>query len=53
MAAPWNIRVTPVSTDGRILAADYHWVEVRKKGKWQDAGTSKTWFEAFLMGLIA
>jgi hypothetical protein len=42
---PWNVRVR----EGR----GWFVAEVRIKGRWLDAGTGKTWFEAFLMGLVA
>jgi hypothetical protein len=42
MMLPWNVRVR----EGR----NCYCAEVRIKGKWFDAGTGKTWFEAFLMG---
>ena len=57
MNFPWNVRVTGCSThygDARnFLPPDYYTIEVRIKGKWYDAGTAKTWLEAFLMGVVA
>ena len=56
MFAPWNVRVSPVTlctAKYLVQSPDYFKVEVRIKGKWFDAGTGKTWFEAFLMGLAA
>jgi hypothetical protein len=57
MAAPWNIRITPgYHTEMRRLwnaRPDWFRTEILRSGKRQDVGTSRTWFEAFLMGLIA
>lgn len=53
---PWNVRVTARQARlffSPLAPSDYFTVEVRIKGKWYDAGTGKTWFEAFLMGLVA
>lgn len=55
---PWNIRVTGGHTerygDQRlILPPDYYTAEVRIGGKWFDAGTAKTWWGAWFMGLVA
>lgn len=53
---PWNVRVTGRHNSligWQIAKPDYYRVEVRIKGRWYDAGTAKTWFEAYLMGLVA
>jgi hypothetical protein len=53
---PWNVRVIGchLSIIGwRIKPPDYYMVEVRYKGKWYDAGTTKTWWSGFLVGLSA
>jgi len=57
MTAPWNVRVA-----GKWLvwppqklstAPDYYLVATKQHGEWRDAGVGSTWFEAFLMGLVA
>lgn len=57
---PWDVRVRGRRLsvrygDARLIPypPDYYTVEIRISGKWYDAGTGKTWFEAFLMGLVA
>lgn len=45
MRAPWNVRVR----EGR----GYFTAEVRIKGRWYDAGTAPTWFQALLQGVFA
>lgn len=55
---PWHVRVTASASGSRMgreyaFRPDYYLAEVRIKGQWLDAGTSRTWLEAFLMGLFA
>ena len=57
MRMPWNVRVTGIQMLAGELAGaarwDYYRVEVRIGGRWFDAGTAKSWWMAFVMGLTA
>lgn len=54
---PWNVRVVPMLSNFKrqngFTRPEYYHVAVRIKGTWVDAGTAKTWFEAFLQGLVS
>ena len=57
MTAPWNVRVTPRWVGMKLLAEirrpDFFAVHVRVKDGWQDAGTARSWWEAFWQGVAA